>query len=282
MIPLTKPKPVELFTGMPNDEYRAHPALSQSDLSWMGKSPQHYKRRAELREETGSMRFGAIFHKALLEPKAFCDSYIIEPDKIPIDGNLVEVNRRVPKHRAYLAAWRVDNSHRMIVTEKEMESLHRMITSVTADPELVELIQGGETEVVSFWDYKGRACKGRADLFNDKTPHGRVVIDFKKTQDASESGFDRSIRNYNYDLQDAFYSEGFQADKFFFVAIEEKTGAIGKWDGDLYLERGRKKMDRWMDRLNECEQKNEWPWYTKGFEPIRPANWIAGMDEENI
>ena len=56
----------------------------------------------------------------------------------------------------------------------------------------------------------------------DHPKYRKVLVDFKKTQDASESGFTRSVYNYGYNLQSAFYLEGFSADRFFFVAVEER------------------------------------------------------------
>lgn len=265
---------------MTDKAYRLIDALAQSDLAWMRHSPRHFKMRKELQKETDAMRFGSIFHLALLEPAEFKAKYLCEPETITLDGKTVELNKRVSKHRDWLAAWKIDNAEKVIVSEKELEALTRMLNSVMDDPDLCELISTGEAETVATWNYKGRKCKGKADLFNTKTSHGKVVIDFKKTQDASPSGFSRSIFNFAYDLQSAYYSQGFEADKFFFVAVEEKTGAIGKYDAYHYIERGRKLMDKLMDRLAECERTNEWPWYTKNFDLILPPTWVAALDDE--
>lgn len=274
--------------GMSDGDYRAIDALSQSRLWLMRKSPMHYKINPKF--ESDAMQFGTVFHMALLEPKKFRESYLVEPEMITINGKETEVNKRVKAHRDYLEAWRLDNPNSVILNDKQMDSLTGMLTEIQKDKDLVEIITLGSTEVVSLWDYNGRKCKGKADVYCEHPKYGKIVIDFKKTQDASESGFTRSVYNYGYSLQAAWYREGFEADRFFFVAVEERglldpntnksRHPIGKWDADPWLEQGKNTMNALMERLALCEQNDSWPWYSSGFELLRPPTWVSGMDDE--
>lgn len=271
----------EIFKGMPDKEYRAIPALSQSDLSWFKYSPRHYLKRAELRKETAAMSFGSAFHLALLEPAKFKESWTLEPDKFTLDGKTVEINKRVKAHREYLESWRIDNADKTILTEKDADNLTGMLKNISDDPELVGLIELGSPECVVTWDYRGRKCKAKADLWVPDSKYGPLVIDFKKTQDASEVGFSRSIYNFSYSLQAAWYLEGFQASRFFFVAVEDKPPyAIGKWDAEHYLELGTKQMNTYLETLEKCEKTGVWPSYSQSFDSIRPPNWMAAIEDE--
>ena len=59
--------------------YRAHPALSQSDVkNWMTMSPKEWKARSENKKVTDSMIFGQAVHNYLLEPKLFHDRFVVE------------------------------------------------------------------------------------------------------------------------------------------------------------------------------------------------------------
>ena len=147
--------------GMADKDYRDIDALSQSRLWLMRKSPRHFLINPKF--ESDALNFGTIFHLALLEPSKFRNSYLVEPEKIVIDGKEVEVNKRIAKHRDYLEAWRLDNPNAVILTEKQMDSLTGMLNEIRRDKELVELIQLGTTEVVSLWDHNGRKCKGKAE-----------------------------------------------------------------------------------------------------------------------
>lgn len=280
---------MKIIEGMADAPYRAIDALAQSRLSLMRKSPMHYQLNPQFSSD--AMSFGSIFHLALLEPAKFKTSFLVEPTEVTIDGKTVELNKRIAKHRDWLDCWRTDNIASVILTEKQMDSLTGMLNEIQRDPMLVELIQMGKPECVVLFDHKGRACKGKADLLVDHPKHGRVVVDFKKTQDASESGFARSVHNYCYNLQSAFYLDGFQAQKFYFVAVEEKgfidrqgvsRHPIGKWDAELFLDSGRALRDRLMDKLAECERTNEWPWYSfgKGAELLRPPAWMSSLQTE--
>jgi hypothetical protein len=264
------------------EDYRHNiEGLTQSELSWMRKSPAHFHRRAELQRETSAMQFGTIFHTAILERRRFLDSYVVEPEEIEIKGVLVEVNRRVKAHREYLAGWRLERADKFIMSQKQYDCLVGMVTEIGRSRQAVEFIQHGEPEVVAQWDYRGRKCKGKADLWIPESPHGKVLVDFKKTQDASPSQFTRSIYNYAYDLQSAWYRRGFEADKVIIVAVEEQfPHAIGIYDMDVWLHRGDRLVDSLLDRLEECEREAEWPWYTKGIEMILPPTWVAPMEEE--
>lgn len=278
---------MKIIPKMSDSDYRKIDALAQSRLSLMCKSPMHYKLNPQI--ESDALAFGTIFHMALLEPTKFRESFLVEPSEITIEGKKIEVNKRIAKHREYLETWRMDNVASTIITEKQMDSLTGMLGEVARDPELVEFISLGTPEVVSLFDYRGRPCKARADIVVDHPRYGKVIVDFKKTQDASESGFTRSVYNYKYNLQSAFYSEAFKIDRFFFVAVEERgftdnkgnnRNAIGKWDAALWMESGKKLMDRLIDKLEICEKTNEWGWYSNGFEQLRPPAWTTAIDDE--
>jgi hypothetical protein len=78
-----------------------------------------------------------------------------------------------------------------------------------------------------------------------------VVIDYKTTSDCSVSGFTRSIRRYQYDLQAAFYRRGYQkagfkVEDFLFVAQETKhpyATKIFKMN-DEDMDRGWKQLEK--------------------------------------
>lgn len=270
-----------IISQMKDADYRKAEGLAQSDLAYMKKSPGHFFNREKLRKETDAMRFGTIFHMALLEPLKFRELYLAEPEVIVIDGKSAEVNRRVKAHREYLENWKLDHADKVVLSAKQVDNLTGMLTEIGQNPILKDLITEGVPEIASFWEYRGRKCKGKADLFLESSKHGRVVIDFKKTQDASHSAFSRSVFNYNYDLQAAWYQRGFKADKVLFVPVEENyPHAFGIYDADPWLERGGKLADRLLDRLEECEASKVWPWYTSGIELIMPPAWLPGVDQD--
>lgn len=278
---------MKLLKGLDEETYRALPGLSKTELSWMKKSPLHFFNRNDPRilEETDAMRMGTLLHLAVLEPAKFKNAYVVEPEEIPIGGAMVEVNKRIKKHREYLAEWREEMGAggKIIVTPKQYDSLIGMLTQAASHPDVIDLLSRGEAEIGAQWDYRGFKCKGRADYLIEAHPgYGRVVVEIKKTQDASPEGFSRQILNKLYDMGAAWYREGFKADEVIFIACEEKFPyAIGVYKADpAMLDRGMRLADRFMDKIVSCEKENYWHGYTKGVELIQLPAWVAGQDDE--
>ncbi len=278
---------MKLLKGLDEPTYRALPGLSKTELAWMKKSPLHFQNRNDPRilEETDAMRMGTLLHLAVLEPAKFKNAYVVEPEEIPIDGKTVEVNKRIKKHREYLESWRAAaaESGRIVVTPKQFDNLIGMLTQAASHPEVIDLLSKGEPEIGATWEYRNTVCKGRADYLIPEHPgYGRVVIEIKKTQDASPEGFSRQCLNKLYDMGAAWYKQGFQADEVIFIACEEKFPyAIGVYKADpSMLDRGMRLADRFMDKIASCTKENYWHGYTKGVENLLLPAWVAGQDDE--
>lgn len=269
-----------ILGSIDREEYFKIDALSQSDLGQMAISPRHFLHKDKLRKETDAMKMGTLLHLAVLEPAKFRQTYVVEPDNIKGEA----INRRVKAHREYLEAFRLDNLDRIVVTAQQMDNLVGMLESIASNEFLKPLLTGGSPEIAATWDYKGLKCKGLADYVVDHKLFGRTIVDIKKTQDASVSGFSRSIFNYRYNLQCAWYLHGFEAREFIFVAIEDKAPyAIGIYKADPSLvEHGQKLMERLTEKLIWCRENDEWPGYTRGIENILLPAWVAGQDDEKV
>ena len=67
--------------AMSQKEYRAHPAISKSDLFKITKSPLHFKWSMENKEEpTPSLIFGSACHKYILEREDFDNEFAVYSD----------------------------------------------------------------------------------------------------------------------------------------------------------------------------------------------------------
>lgn len=267
--------------GHMNDaDYRLIEGMTKSELSWMAKSPLHYAKRKDLQKETEAMRTGTLLHMALLEPARFRDSYILEPEAMP---NGEEINKRKKDHRAYLEEFKKENAHRTIVNASQMEALTGMLAQAASDPDIVELLKEGTPETVALWTRKeGIKCKGKADYFLKHPKYGRTVVEVKKTQDASPSGFSRQIYNLHYHMGAAWYLEGFCADTFIFIALEDKPPyATGVYIADSsLLDEGERLAQELLDKLQICNTEKRFPGYTKGVANIALPAWVAALRNE--
>ena len=80
-----------------------------------------------------------------------------------------------------------------------------MVAALRADPEVAAMLDAGKPEVSGFWQERRRWCRARFDLL------GHVAYDYKTTDDASASGFERAMTTYGYHQQADFYLRGLRA-----------------------------------------------------------------------
>ena len=272
---------------MTREEYHKHEALSISRLSLIAKSPQHYKLNEVV--ETPSMAFGTKIHLAVLEPQKFKELYVVEPDSI----NGEPINKRLKAHREFLNDFRASQRpEAVILSADEFDSMAGILNSITAEIKanrgplpLAQVFTQGQFEVPLFREMDGRPCRGMADIVVAKTMFGKVVLDLKKVGragGASPDEFRRVVSNLHYDAKAAWYLDLFEADAFFWLAVEEKAPyAIGYYNAEPFLEIGRKKYKGWMEKLRQCEEANDWPFYTAGAEPLYPSSWAVSQHQED-
>lgn len=97
---------------MPQSEYRAHPAISKSDLFKITKSPLHFKWSMENREEkTAALIFGSACHKYILERDDFDSEFAVA----------LNVDRRTKSGKEEYAKWLEENEGKDVVSSDDME-----------------------------------------------------------------------------------------------------------------------------------------------------------------
>ena len=221
------------------------------------------KARFGERKETEALKLGSLIHCA-----------ITEPDQLDLLYMPTEVERRGTK--AWEAAEALAGG-RILIKLPEWEEALRLRDAVFKHPVARELLSAPGPVEDSFWWHDpetGLLCRGRAD----KIVSGmRVVVDLKTTEDASPSGFAKSVEAYRYDWQHAMYVDGlrlapkgFQAETFVFLAIEKEApflvGAYELLAADV--ERGHYQVQEQLRSYADCVQTGTWPGYSETLEPL--------------
>lgn len=175
----TTPRPDLL--RVPYDDYRALPAIANSDLSRLrdalnGRPPRPAS-------ASGALGLGTAFHTALLEPDLY------EPGLPGINDTLVW--------------WMVEGVQ---LNPQVSEWLQNGI----AEPSCVF------TEAIT-----GTLCKLRADLIVDQPGQPYTIIDFKTTLARDHQHFVAQCSGYDYDRQAAFYADALRADRFVLVGVQK-------------------------------------------------------------
>lgn len=256
--------------GMPNSDYHAHPAISKSGLDLIHRSPAHYQYGAK-REATRAMAIGSAIHCAILEPERFSVDYLL----------LREVKDR--RSSEYKQACKVHDPE-YVLTGEEADNVAGMQESVRSQYSMPV----GETEVSVFAECPktGVAVKCRFDLLT-YTGH---AVDLKKTQDSSREAFAKSVYNYRYHVQDAWYrfvyelATGKALESFTFLAVEEHPPhvAMPYELGGESLIIGHNEAMADLERYAECMEYNDWPGYERTDEPLELPAWALAQYENEI
>lgn len=246
--------------------------VSKSALDVVRRSPAHLRAWLDGADEevTDALEFGRAFHCALLEPERFKKEFRVQP-------NFGDCRRRGPK--AERDAWRATIGDAVIVSHYDHVSIQGMLASVRAHPLASKLLLDGESEVTLRWRDVDTSleCKGRADHF---VPRLGVAVDVKTTQDARPWAFRKTVSTYRYTVQQAFYSDGFEAvgcplRHFVFCAVEKTPPylcALYTLDSDA-VKRGRAAAHEDMIAIARCFETDSWPGYDTSIQTIDVPDW---------
>lgn len=278
MVTITSGEPMEtgLFYGISNADYHAGPGISKSGLDLIAKSPLHYWSAyldpdRKPREETPAMRLGTAIHAAVLEPDAFKADYLPAP----------KIDRRTKEGKqvyADLSAMAEDRNMTLLDAD-EYEACQRIASQVRQHPAARALFANGVAESSVYWTdaETGVLCKCRPDWLMTA-----AILDVKSTEDASPSGFARSIVIWRYHVQAAWYLDGLmaatgiKAGAFLFGAFEKKPPyACGFYyaDADM-VELGRREYRRNLRTYADCLSSGKWPGYSTDIQPITLPAWM--------
>lgn len=250
-----------IFDGihsMPAQQYRQAHGLSKSDLDLIAISPAHYKARDLRSKDTEATRMGTLIHSAILEPDGL--AFHVKPEGM----NFATKEGK---------AWKLEHTSAPIITSDEWKTMTGIVASVHAHPMAKRLLSGGKSERCLFGkDSQGTVRKGRLDYLPD---NGNIIVDVKTCENAGPREFERSIYNYRYHAQAAYYVDlanlcGMEKEVFCFIAVEKQPPyavAVYRLDQDA-MEFGRMLYERDLQIYRNCRTSGVWPAYSQDVEEI--------------
>ena len=264
---------------MDNTDYHAHPAVSKSHLNQVARSPLHYwasflDPNRQPRETTPAMAIGTAVHTHVLELDQWDSRYAIAPESI---------DRRTKMGKAEWEVFTTAATGRTVLSRADAELVMRMGHAVYSHPAAAMLLKHlpGKAETTHMWDdaATGLQCKCRPDWLTDD---GSLIIDLKTTEDASPAGFRKSIANWRYHVQAAWYLNGIEQatgtrpDQFIFICVEKKAPfAVAVYAADAeMIQIGNEAAARDLDVLATCKAAGAWPGYSDQIETINLPSWM--------
>lgn len=272
-VPIT---PQGLYVGMPNEVYHDSEGVSKSSLDLIHRSPAHYYHRSPY-VPSRAMEIGTAIHTAILEPDAYETDYV-----------LLDVDARTASE--YKQAVKAVGSGRVLV-KKEWQHVEGVATAVAMDPHAGPLFEGeGHNELsVIVENEHGITLRCRFDRLLKRGDRW-LAVDLKKTRDARPDKFSRSVTDYRYHVQVAWYSRvaalaGIDLAGFVFVAVEDAPphGVRVYVIDDESVEIGRREAMEDLRVYTECVRSGHWPVYDTGPQLIGITPWAMrqAMEQED-
>ena len=265
---------------MDNAAYHAHPAVSKSHLDLIARSPLHYWARyldpdRKPVEPTPAMRLGTALHTHVLELDRWDQEIAVAP----------ACDRRTKAGKEAYAAFQDAAAGKTVISADDAEQVQAMARAVFRHPGAAMLLGlPGKAETTHMWTDAtyGVECKCRPDWLTDD---GSIVVDLKTTKDASPRGFRRSIGDFRYQVQAAWYLHGLEQatgrrpDQFVFICVEKEPPyacAVYAADAEM-IERGHQQAMADLGELAACRAADRWPSYSDQIETIGLPGWMTGV-----
>jgi exodeoxyribonuclease VIII len=256
-----------IYPDISNDAYHAGDGISKSGLwTLYTQSPAHY-RFAE-RETSQAFDFGTACHTAILEPETFEARTMRGP-----------MDRRGNNWKDAQAE--ATNTGRLLLTAPDFDAVLTIRDAVHADAWLNALIVSPHSQVEhsSYWidEETGVLCRSRPDLYRADLG---IMVDVKSTVSAHPDAFARSVVNYGYHAQEAWYTDGHRAngqavEGFVFLAWEKKSPFVtARYElPPSIVAEGRAICRKALATYAECQQADQWPGYSSEITELTFKPW---------
>lgn len=263
-----------IYPDVPYSEYEKWDAVNNSVL-WIleSKSPLHAKEfKNNPPPSTPAFIKGGAFHILALEPRKFNLRYSVTP----------KCDRRTAKGKKIYKAYEDNLNGKQILSQEQYEEIYTMVEAIKKQI-VYCYIQKGEAEVCIVWEDKktGLLCKARLDYVHRNRGY---IIDLKSTTDASAHSFARSIYNYGYFQQAAFYSDGWKTltgdeTAFVFLPVEKSPPyAVAAYEAhEQLIIAGQKSYQQALKTYAECLKTDKWPSYMETVEMINLPMWALNQ-----
>lgn len=264
-----------------NNLYHECVGISKSAIGPLNKSIKHWQKYVKDGHKASEAKtIGSILHCLTLEKDKFDDYFLKSPD----------CYRRSKVEKEIWATFneKLTTTQKDAYTEKMLITAENMYKSLMESPNNKKLLRG-IYEIACFWvdPDTGVLCKCKFDVIG--TTSG-LATDLKKTQDASEVEFIRSVYKFTYHVQEAFYLDGIREaikqsgivpdfklpKKMVFVAVEEEEPHFTNrlTIPEDFVENGREKYKMALKRYAEFLQTQKAVAYTEEVKEMRPQAWM--------
>lgn len=286
------PKEDGWYPRVPESVYHADPdSLSSSGARLLIKeTPEEFRHQQDQPPDPKPQYdFGHAAHKMVLGEGQ--QIFVLDPaiHGRTKDGEIAKVPAATSKWKAAEAQAR--ESGRLPITKANMDIAQRMAGRVHTNPIAARLFMSGMPEVSGYWHDQatGVRCRFRADWLPDR-PGRMICVDYKTALSADPKKFEKSLVDYGYHQQAAWYLDGLREvgiadDAAFLFIVQKKTppfpvSLVQIRPEDVEL--GRRQNRRALELYARCRAEKSWPGYGDGIHVVGLPAWAASQIEASL
>ncbi len=255
----------------PMRDYHQSSPLSKTSLSYLSKTPAHFKWFKENpRRETAPQKFGTAAHLLLLEPDEFEKRVILKPSGPGWSANS-------NKYKEWKAGQPEDA---ILINNDEARSLEILREHAASNKVVQEIFNGnGIAERSLYFKDAGSGvdCKVRPDYIPG---HLNLIVDVKTTTAADRDSFTRRATQFSYHHSAclttlACATHGVDIDGYVFAVIESEAPhfiAFYVYEPDS-LAAASREIDALLTLYTECLDADYWPAYEQKVVTVTLPNW---------
>lgn len=205
--------------GLPEAIYHGYDAMSASRLKTLDRATGlHLAHDIASPPDSPAFVLGRALHSLVLTPHLWGRDFVEAP----------KVDRRTKEGKAAYEHFVATSGSRTVLTAEQADEVAAMSASIMGHPDAAQVCREleGEAELSLFAEVAGVKAKARLDRYVEVGGEG-IIVDVKTTSgSASKTEFERSVWNFGYGLQCAFYLHmaracGLDPKHFVFVVVEK-------------------------------------------------------------
>ncbi len=249
--------------ALSDEEYNNIDALRSSDLSKLLRSPLHFSMKQPF--TSPALQMGSLIHLMTLTPGDVCHRV-----------KVLSSSTRTKAGKEELATLGKDM---LGVTQEDFDKASAISNAVLSHPIAAKALTNGVAEIAGV--FNGMKIKPDYRRFDG------IICDLKTTLDASQAGFAKSVVNYNYAMQAAYYLDlannicKTNYHTWLWIAVEkEPPYAVAVYAADKEtLEFGRTRYKRALDIYNAAKASGQWVGYPEVVTTLKLPPW--GLRDDN-
>lgn len=278
---------MSIILDLPEHDYHARPELSSTEARLLLESAAKYRWKKDhppLIAASKKFDIGTAIHT-----KTLGAGYDIEV----IPDDILASNGAISTKAAKEFVERVRAEGKIPIKSDDFAVIDGAAESVLAHPGAAQLFaQPGnpEVSVIATDPVTGVETRARFDFLPShagSAAPSRVGVDLKSCMDASPDGFAKSIANYNYDVQRAFYLDTLRWEtgeeaEMVFVAVEKEPPylvAVHQLP-TMWAAMGETKARIARETYARCAESGVWPGYGDEVHMPSPPTWLVYQHEE--